>query len=205
MSQSRFSTGFGGFLFGIIFGLAVAAGVAYYTLNSPVPFVEKVQKVTADVDPAKELAGNVDPNKALNAASTPETAPAPEAGTVATVTANTTTSAPAPVANSTPNTATAANTASADNQPQRDEQGKAAQPGNVTVVSYWVQAGAFRSQKQAEERQADLAMRAVEAQLQQAGNIWRVRIGPFDDRNSAVEIQNMLNDQGIQSTLIKQN
>ena len=53
MSQSRFSLGFGGFLFGIVFGLAVAAAVAVYTLNAPVPFVDKVQKVTTEIDPAK--------------------------------------------------------------------------------------------------------------------------------------------------------
>lgn len=209
MSQSRFSLGFGGFLFGIVFGLAVAAAVAVFTFNSPLPFVDKVQKVTADVDPAQALAGGVDPNKALNASSTPETTAAAPAGTVATVTASTapaTTPAAAPAAPAPANTTAATNQTqtSADLQPQRDEQGKAAQPGTVTPVSYWVQAGAFKSTKQAEERQAQLAMMAVEAQVQQAGSIWRVRIGPFDDRNSANEIQNMLNDQGIQATIIKQ-
>ncbi|GEM_PF-284566 len=203
MSKSRFSLGFGGFLFGIVFGLAVAAAVAVFTLNSPVPFVDnKVQKVTADVDPAKLLDGNVDPNKALNASSSPETASdagSAPAGTVATVTAS---SAPANAPAN--NTAAAPVQSSPELQPQRDEQGKAAQPGTVTPVSYWVQAGAFRSDKQAQERQAQLAMLAVEAQIQQAGSFWRVRIGPFDDRNSANEIQNMLNDQNIQATIIKQ-
>ena len=203
MSQSRFSLGFGGFLFGIVFGLAVAAGVAVFTLNSPVPFVDKVQKVTADIDPAKALSGNVDPNKALNASSNPDDASTgtTPAGTVATVTASSAPDTPAPV-NTT--VAPATTGTSPDMQPQRDERGKAAQPGTVTPVSYWVQAGAFRSNKQAEERQAQLAMLAVEAQVQQAGNIWRVRIGPFDDRNSANEIQNMLTDQNIQATIIKQ-
>ncbi len=197
MSQSRFSVGFGGFLFGIVFGLAVAAAVAVFTLNSPVPFVEKVQKVTADVDPAKALEGNVDPNKALNAASSPDASAAAPAGTVATVTAPN-----APVSNSV--TPAEQQAAPAELQPVRDGQGKAAQPGTVTPVTYWVQAGAFKSAKQAEERQAQLAMLAVEAQVQQAGNIWRVRVGPFDDRNSANEIQNMLNDQSIQATIVKQ-
>lgn len=192
MSQSRFSLGFGGFLFGIVFGLAVATAVAVYTLNAPVPFVDKVQKVTTEIDPAKLQAENIDPNKALNAASTPETTSETAPGTVATVIAPAST-APAPTQQASP-----------EMQPQRDEQGKAAQPGTVTPVSYWVQAGAFKSTKPAQERQAQLAMMAVEAQVQQAGSIWRVRIGPFDDRNSANEIQNMLTDQGIQATIIKQ-
>ena len=34
--------------------------------KSPVPFVDKVDKVTADVDPAAKLAGAVDPNARLN-------------------------------------------------------------------------------------------------------------------------------------------
>ena len=190
--MSRFSTGFTGFIIGGIAGLAVAAAVAVYTINSPVPFVEKVQTVTADVDPAKALSGNVDPNKALNVAAT--------GGTESTSTVNTT--AVQPVTAPAPASAEANH---AEGQPQRDAQGKATQPGTVTPVTYWVQAGAFRSSKPAEERQAALAMMAVEAQVQQANNIWRVRVGPFDDRASAIEIQNMLNDQGIQASIVKQN
>ena len=60
MAKSSFATGFAGFLIGIVTGLAIAAGAALFIVNSPIPFVDnKVDKVTADVDPAQKLQGAV--------------------------------------------------------------------------------------------------------------------------------------------------
>ena len=66
MARSNFASGFAGFLLGVVTGLGIAAAAALLITKSPVPFVEKVQKVTADVDPAQKLAGSVDPNRRLN-------------------------------------------------------------------------------------------------------------------------------------------
>ena len=66
MAKSGFATGFAGFLIGVVTGLGIAAGAAVFITKSPVPFVDKVDKVTADVDPAQKLAGGVDPNARLN-------------------------------------------------------------------------------------------------------------------------------------------
>ena len=65
MAKSGFATGFAGFLIGVVTGLGIAAGAMLVIAKSPVPFVDKVDRVTADVDPAK-LAGGVDPNARLN-------------------------------------------------------------------------------------------------------------------------------------------
>ena len=66
MAKSGFASGFAGFLIGVVTGLGVAAGAMLVIAKSPVPFVDKVDKVTADVDPAAKLAGAVDPNARLN-------------------------------------------------------------------------------------------------------------------------------------------
>ena len=66
MARTNLASGFAGFLIGIVTGCAICAAAAVFITNSPIPFVEKVQKVTADVDPAQKLAGGIDPNRALN-------------------------------------------------------------------------------------------------------------------------------------------
>ena len=66
MARSSFASGFAGFLIGVVTGLGIAAGTAVFITNSPIPFVVKVQKVTADVDPSQKLDGSIDPNSRLN-------------------------------------------------------------------------------------------------------------------------------------------
>ena len=174
MARSNFASGFAGFLLGVVTGLGIAAAAALLITKSPVPFVEKVQKVTADVDPAQKLAGSVDPNQRLNEA--PEAPQAEVEGGVKTVVV----AAPA----ATPKSAPAQQAAPA--------------------ASFWVQVGAFQTSAAAEERRAVLAMSALEAQVDKSGNLWRVRVGPFADKKAAAEIQSMLNDQGIKSTVMQQ-
>lgn len=57
MARTNLASGFAGFLIGVVTGCAICAAAAVFITNSPIPFVEKVQKVTADVDPAQKLAG----------------------------------------------------------------------------------------------------------------------------------------------------
>lgn len=177
MAKSRFAAGFAGFLIGVVTGLGIAAGAAVFITKSPLPFVEKVDKVTADVDPAAKLAGGVDPNARLNASSMD--APAPAAGGVKTVTVP-------------------------DQAPTRDAAGKAVEPGQVTPVTYWVQVGAYSKKDEAETHAAGLAMQGIGASVQQSGAFWRVRVGPFDDRKSAQEAFDSLADQGQKPVIVEQ-
>lgn len=85
MAKSGFATGFAGFLIGVVTGLGIAAGAMLVIAKSPVPFVDKVDRVTADVDPAAKLAGGVDPNARLNQQNDAADA-SQEAGSVRTVT-----------------------------------------------------------------------------------------------------------------------
>ena len=62
MARTNLASGFAGFLIGVVTGCAICAAAAVFITNSPIPFVEKVQKVTADVDPAQKLAGGTAPS-----------------------------------------------------------------------------------------------------------------------------------------------
>ena len=84
MARSGFAAGFAGFLIGVVTGLSIAAGAILVINKSPMPFMDKVERVTADVDPAAKLAGGVDPNARLNQTDEASSAAAGEA--VATVT-----------------------------------------------------------------------------------------------------------------------
>lgn len=66
MASSNRSSKFASFVLGVVFGMGICAGAAYFLTTGPLPFVDKVDKVTADVDPAEALAGGVDPNQKLN-------------------------------------------------------------------------------------------------------------------------------------------
>src|ERR1700758_1923801 len=54
----------GGFVAGLVCGIGLSAGAALYITNSPVPFVNKVQRPTENVNPG--AGGQLpDPNKSL--------------------------------------------------------------------------------------------------------------------------------------------
>ena len=175
MARSNFASGFAGFLLGVVTGLGIAAAAALLITKSPVPFVEKVQKVTADVDPAQKLAGSVDPNRRLN--EQPDMPQSVADGSIKTV----------------------------DVLPSATGNAPAQPPSKAASDPvFWVQAGAFQTSAAAEERKAMLAMSALEAQVDKSGSLWRVRIGPFSERKAASEIQTLLNDQGIKAAVIQQ-
>ena len=179
MAKSGFASGFAGFLIGVVTGLGVAAGAMLVIAKSPVPFVDKVDKVTADVDPAAKLAGAVDPNARLNQTAGEE--PTGETGLVQTVT----------VVDKDPKSKSAAPTANT----------RAATP----AATFWVQVAAFRQKTDAINSSAALGMQGIIAQVQEGGPAgWRVRVGPFDSRPDAREMLDRLTDKGLSPTIVEQ-
>lgn len=177
MAKTQRSSWFAGFITGGVTGLALAAAVAYLLANGPVPFQDKVEKVTADVDPAQVLAGNVDPNAALNNGGLPG------------------------VAAQTDDEVARVNAQTAPESPARDNNGKAVEPGEVTAHDYWVQAGAYADKNRAVSVQAQLALQGIQADLSQIGNTWRVRVGPFNELNEAQEVQSQISNDATTSDL----
>lgn len=169
MARSNLASGFAGFLLGVVTGCAICAAAAVVIANGPVPFVEKVQKVTADVDPSQKLAGSIDPNRALNKQQE-RSAEQPDQSNVKTVVVS-----PAPKAS--------------------------AQTANSI---FWLQAGAFRDEKSAHDLTGSLALTAgiSNVQIMTSNGLWRVRIGPFDNKQEATEVQSQLGNQGIQTTVV---
>jgi cell division protein FtsN len=86
------------------------------------------------------------------------------------------------------------------------------QPANKTAGSndpftYFVQAGAFKSAADADAQKAKLSMLGIEAKVserEQAGRaIYRVRSGPFDDKDQAEKIKSRIDSSGMDAALVR--
>ena len=71
---------------------------------------------------------------------------------------------------------------------------------------YFVQAGAYSRNEDAEQQRAKLAMMGVESRLterEQGGRmVYRVRVGPFDRREEAESTKEKLGVSGVDSALV---
>jgi len=217
-----------GFILGLVVGLGAALGVAVYVSKVPVPFLNKNATNGAHKDAAEsEKNKNWDPNSPLYgktparpttpvvtgavgegdpSAATPAVSTTPAAAAVA--------PAPAPLAaTGRPAVAEAAKPA-AQGDPLGDlarakekEKTKAAAQASVDPFDYFVQAGAFRTQTDADAQRAKLAMLGWEARVsereQNGRTVFRVRVGPFGKRDDAEQIKEKLDSAAVDSALVR--
>jgi cell division protein FtsN len=75
------------------------------------------------------------------------------------------------------------------------------------ITRYALQAGAFKSQDEADKRRAELLMQGFKVIIQPAKTndpLYRVLIGPFDKKEGAEEARKSLTSNGIETFLLKQ-
>lgn len=213
-----------GLIIGLVIGLAVALAVAIYVTKVPTPFTNKNQPRSADQD-AAEAQKNKDwnPNSALQnkpAASAPE-APEPgkEGGNEA---PKAEVKEPAKEQSKEQGKEGAKDLAKEVAKPETkpavtaDPLGDLAKsksvqtpsaPSNSDPFTYFVQAGAFRSQAEADAQRAKLTIMGLDAKVserEQAGRqVYRVRLGPFDDKEVAERAKSKLDASGIETALVR--
>ena len=217
-----------GLVLGLVIGLTIALGVAMYVTKVPMPFSNKNQSRSADQD-AVEAQKNKDwnPNGAIQSKPvTPEVPADAATANPAAATAgvpNPGAGAPAPAVTAdpladlakkqNPNAAPAASAPAAP-APAASAPPPAAtpQPANKAAATndpftYFVQAGAFKSATDADAQKAKLSMMGIEAKVserEQAGRaIFRVRSGPFDDKDQAEKIKARLDANGMDAALVR--
>jgi cell division protein FtsN len=214
-----------GLIIGIVLGLGVALGIAVYVTKVPIPFMTKTQRGGAEQDEA-EARKNKDwnPNAPLagkpSARTTPEqpasvgplNPAAPATGPVPAVVAPDARSAAVPA-----RTRPEANAPAASSDPLGDlarARAGTAAPATTTAAAdgtdpfvYFVQAGAFRSNDDAEAQRAKLSLMGVEARVterEQAGRtVYRVRAGPFNKKDDADRLKSRLDSGGLESNLVR--
>jgi cell division protein FtsN len=219
-----------GFVLGLVIGLIIALGVAMYVTKVPMPFSNKNLSRSADQD-AVEAEKNKDwnPNGAIQSKPvTPEVPADAATANPAAATAgvpNPGAGAPAPAVTAdpladlakkqNPNAAPAASApaapapapAASAPPPAATPQSANKAPATNDPFTYFVQAGAFKSAADADAQKAKLSMMGIEAKVserEQAGRaIFRVRSGPFDDKDQAEKIKARLDANGMDAALVR--
>lgn len=182
-----------GVLIGMVIGVGMAAGLAWYIMKSPSPFVQKepaIAKPPADV--AKPAAPAV-----TAASSTPAAAvsgvvdgkPRFEFYKVLTDKQDATVAVPAKPAD----------------KPQPAKPHTADSKPAAVNESYFLQAGSFSNAADAEKLKARLALLGIEASTQTATipdkGVWhRVRMGPYKNAEEMNQARSLLKQNGVDAT-----
>ncbi|VVD72830.1 SPOR domain-containing protein [Pandoraea anhela] len=207
-----------GIVLGLIVGLAVAVVVALYITKTPTPFVEKTPPRPADNSPAAQAP---DPNKSLQ----PRTPlPGAASGPAVPDTASAVESSPlvpgVPVAPQAASTPAAPATPPAQPKPSPADilNGKSTvpvappttPPASATdnaSTGYYLQVGAFKSQSDAEQLRAKLALSGFEAKVTQRDanglTLFRVRLGPYGKLDEMNHVRQRLQDGGYDTAVIR--
>ena len=238
-------------LFGLILGLGIAAGVAWFVTQVPMPFTDKFSRANP-TQPLPDLRQAPDPNQALSGRSEPVTpvpgaAPAPQAGVtpqpgtapsaslqddigalLTTLGAppsggpgtGTTSAGNAPAASSTkpaapPQVAAAAPTTPApvsanpgtSAAPRSTAPAAPAKPAPGTQTTYYLQAGAFRTEGDAQAMQARILMLGLQSTVQpvqvNGSTLHRVRVGPFKGIDEMNRSRATLSNAKIETTVVR--
>lgn len=205
-----------GMVVGLLIGLAVSLGVALYISKVPIPFVNKVPQRTAEQDAAEvERNKNWDPNSSLSS-KVPVRPSGSASGTVAPVPGVLPPgSAPNEVAatppsnppNALPSTRDPAAILAGKPVPSEPAAPAGLAGGGADPFTYFVQAGAYTRMEEADQQRARLAMMGLTARIterEQTGRIvYRVRVGPFDNRDSVTPVKEKLDAANIESAVVR--
>ena len=193
-----------GFILGLVLGLGVALGVAIYVTKVPTPFSNKNQPRTSAQD-VQETEKNKDwnPNSVLQPKAPAEQPAAPNPNQPAADTP----AAAADAAKPAPRPAVTADPLGDLAKTKSGLSTPVTPPDATDPFDYLVQAGAYRISADADAQKAKLAMLGLDAKVSerdQAGRVvYRVRMGPFSDKNAAERIRTQLESNGIENTLVR--
>ncbi len=203
-----------GLVLGLVVGLGMALAVAVYVTKVPIAFVNKVAGHSAEQDveeaqknktwdpnaplygknPAKPVLGT-DPQVAVSKADGTTAHKVAEKGTEGKAT-------PDVVHKETPKRAT---------DPLGDwamtNANKGSDAKSVEPFAYFVQLGAFRTTQEAENQRAKWSLDGIETKVserEQSGRtVYRVRVGPYDNRADAEIVKSQLDAKGLETALVR--
>lgn len=188
-----------GIFVGMVVGVSLAAGLTWYLMKSPSPFLQK------------EHVAVTPPAEATKPAAPPET-------TAATTSKSST---PAPgetsgkprfefykVLTDKQDAAVADPAKRADKPKAADNKMTDTKHPGAAYEPHLLQAGSFQKVDDAEKLKAKLALLGVEASVQSAvipdkGVWYRVRLGPYKSENDLNNARNFLKQNGVESTPIR--
>jgi len=181
-----------GILVGMVIGVGMAAGLAWYIMKSPSPFVQNepvIAKPPADIAKPVAPAGTALPNASSAASGVVDGKPRFEFYKVLTDKQDTSVAAPAKPAD----------------KPQPAKPQTADEKPVTANEPYFLQAGSFSNADDAEKLKARLALLGIEASTQIATipdkGVWhRVRMGPYKNTDEMNRARNLLKQNGMDAT-----
>lgn len=182
-----------GILIGMVIGVGMAAGLAWYIMKSPSPFVQKEQVAAKPpVDMAKPAAPAVAAAQVAQPAASgvAEGKPRFEFYKVLTDKQDATVAMPAKPA---------------DKPQPVKPQTVESKPAAAANEPYFLQAGSFSNANDAEKLKARLALLGIEASTQTATipdkGVWhRVRLGPYKNADEMNRARSLLKQNGVDAT-----
>ncbi|MGB3704049.1 MAG: SPOR domain-containing protein [Castellaniella sp.] len=225
-SSSRSGSAWFGLVLGMVLGVAAAVAVALFVTKAPMPFKDKASRdapttLLPDVknapDPNIALYGKDGPagtrSTAQGGSGTNPPAPAPEPGAspenplsdaigqiIAGLDKPETKPAPAPVTSPAP-------PQTSQPIPPPPPPPPAARPAPGTQTTYYLQTGAFRSQKEAQAMLARVVLLGLPVRVETGESngapINRVRVGPFKGIDEMNRARTRLGDDKIESTVVR--
>ena len=206
-----------GFVVGLLVGLGIALSVAVYVTRVPVPFVDRSvsRKPAQDLEEAERNKGwNPNAQLAGNPAPLPSTVAGTDTGAISVPPADgqPLPSPPAASASSGQAAVKPATDPLGDLVNSRLGQGtpttaSATAAGGAEPFTYFVQAGAFKSPEDAQAQRAKLAMLGMAADIserEQSGQtVYRVRVGPFNNKAMAEATREQLDTSGVEAALVR--
>jgi cell division protein FtsN len=212
-----------GIIIGMVIGLAAALAVAVYVTKVPIPFVNKSSGRSADQEAAESRKNqNWDPNAPLYgknpakplppapgipASAAVATPPAPAASEALVLAPATPAAREAEKPKEKPPEAPAVAGRPAPADPLGDLASARTSSGGADPFLYFVQAGAFRTPEDAEAQRAKLSLMGIEAKVterEQSGRqVFRVRVGPFSNKDDADRQKDRLDSGGFDTALVR--
>ena len=208
-----------GLIIGLIIGLGIAVVVALTINKTSLPFLNKqarpdrVEVVPGQApDPNKPLYGNKAPAreaaKDFAAAVEPVPPPPPNAADPqAAKNAAAKEVAPTPAAEKLKKQEAAKAAQAAQKKENAAEATAKAKAEGEEKWTYYLQAGAFRDQTDAESARAKLALLGFEARVSERpgenGTLYRVRVGPFGQLDTMNRMRGKLSDNGVDVAVVR--
>ena len=173
-----------GLMLGLVIGIAIAAGVAIYVARIPSPFT-----IGPSGDAPKVHAPETRSSETPPAAAKPETKTAEKKPY---------TFYDILEGNKTPK----------PDQPSVDVKRDANTATADDRTVFYLQAGAYQTEADADNQKAKIALLGLEARVKTAtvadkGTVYRVRLGPYKSQDEATEVKSTLKENGVDAGLIK--
>lgn len=202
-----------GFMVGLLAGLSIAVVVAMFITRSPVPFVNKTGRLAERLAEPGSPGETPDPNAPLYAKNRPSVAlePPPPAPTerlsiLERLFGRSSGEPEQPRPPSEP-PAVKGGPRAAD-APSADPRVDAKAGDAADRSSYLLQAGAFRSQQDADAMRAKLALLGFEGRVIPAEvngqTMYRVRVGPYAQLDDMNRVRSRLAENGIEASVVRQ-